>query len=165
MSFMIMANRAYRFPNPSASLSYSEKSHVSTTQDFKEAYAEVHPGSALGTFGNPISVPDWVRHDGMFKLAVKDKNIVVLFDEPVVVLDPTRPTPVEQKKLEAAGVASAAVAVAEATNPEPPKKPADPIEPEPASEPLAAKSADGPAEAPETSGQDAAAPSKKKKAS
>jgi hypothetical protein len=80
----IMANRAYRFPNPGASL-VGDGVTQKNTQNFHEAYAEVHPGATSDTFGNPVQVPEWVRRDKMFQMALKDKNIVVLSDEPLIV--------------------------------------------------------------------------------
>lgn len=80
----IMSNRAYRFPNPGVSL-VGDGVSQKTTQNFGEAYAEVHPGDNPGTFGNPTQVPDWVKHDRMFKMALDDKNLVVLSNEPLII--------------------------------------------------------------------------------
>lgn len=93
MSVTIMSRKAYRFLNPGRSIAPVErydkdpvtgkvtKSVPDSTQDFKEAHAEVHPGAANGSYGNPVTLPDWVKNDGMFKLAVKDADIVVLTRE------------------------------------------------------------------------------------
>jgi hypothetical protein len=80
----IMSNRAYRFANPGVSLTGDGITQRST-QNFNEAYTEVHPGDTPGTFGNPVQVPDWVSRDRMFQMALKDKNIVVLSDEPLII--------------------------------------------------------------------------------
>jgi len=98
----IMSNRAYRFPNPGVSL-VGDGITQKSTQNFNEAYTEVHPGDTPGTFGNPIQVPDWVRRDRMFQMALRDKNIVVLSDEPLII-------PSAQESAKAATLVSAAKA-------------------------------------------------------
>ena len=125
MSIMIMANRAYRFANPNASLSSTNKSGVKVTQDFKEAYAEVHPDEKSGAFGNITQVPDWVADDRMYKMAVADGNIVRIYDKPSVSLDPGEPTEAEKQRLVNTGAGQAAAAQAGVTAVPPVSKTAD----------------------------------------
>ena len=103
MSFVIMSNRAYRFPNPTVSLAPTDPNKQKPTQNFNEAFAEVHP-APNGAWGNPTTVPDWVREDRMFKLALGDKNIVVLAGLPIVKTEEERSAEAaKQATLQAAG--------------------------------------------------------------
>jgi hypothetical protein len=74
----IMSRKAYGFRNPTASIAPTDPDKQKTTQNFAEAFVQVHPSGSFGAYGNPTQVPDWVEHDGMFKLAVADSDIVVL---------------------------------------------------------------------------------------
>lgn len=106
MSFVIMSNRAYRFPNPTASLAPTNPDKQKPTQNFNEAFAEVHPAPG-GAWGNPTTVPDWVKQDGMFVLALRDKNIVVLQGLEVAQTDEERAAEAaKQATLQAAGKAA-----------------------------------------------------------
>jgi hypothetical protein len=143
---MIMANRAYRFTNPNRN-----PHQMSSDQDFAETYVEVHPGASgsdgsnRNAFGNPVSVPDWVEHDGMYKMALKDGNIVRLWNEPVVSLDPAKPSEEAQKNLVSVGAAKAAAKAVESSAPKPDDSGQSDTSPVAVAEEVSAPATDAPA--------------------
>lgn len=78
----VMSRKAYRFSNPGSSF-LPKDAGVAVAKEFNQAYAEVHPGDG-GNYGNITEVPDWVKDDLMFKMALKDNDIVVANDAVVL---------------------------------------------------------------------------------
>jgi hypothetical protein len=95
---LVISRKAYRFNNPTVNLvkALDEQYRKNTKFDPADApYCEVQPGGRPGqavAFGTPTRIPDWAKEDGMFKLAVKDGDLVVLPDK-AATPDPPSPNP------------------------------------------------------------------------
>jgi hypothetical protein len=123
MSLLVISRKRYAFMNPGVKLieALDEQYRKGTKFETDKApFCEVLPGHLAGqpnAFGKPTILPDWAKRDGMFVLAVKEGDLVVL---PSQVIEPESPSPNPSQ-----GEVAAALETAKKSLPDSPAEPPD----------------------------------------